>query len=280
MASPLTPEALVQLMQLMGDQKNQQINEALRPRGRIAESPKNGTRSHGLAGWYELNPQARPGESYNQEQARIRREQQVPAGKLPGPSQPQQNNTGNAPAGSFMTWLGSLFGGQQQQGPRVNPQTGLPFGTLPGDPAYQDMLVKGAPRANVVMDLNAERALQSDPAFADMESLLSRIQAPNGALDSLRQGQEMLRQRNSPSYPNSPAIGIQAPQLNSTAGLFNFVQAGRPKRTVKTNVTTPKEPQGPIGGYTPFEKLMMGIGSGVTSAAKSAVGYEKVRRNP
>lgn len=211
MSQGLNLEMLVKLMELAGAQRNQQIDTALKPRGQITQSPKNIQRSPGLAGWYELNPQARQGETYQQEQRRIRREQQVPAGKLPGPTAAPAAK--NQQGGSFTSWLSGLFGGgspKAEAGPRVNKLTGLPFGTLPGDPAYQDQLVQGAPKAMPVLNDS------TDPTAMDLYNNITQ----SGALDAFKQAQEMLAQRNSPEFPNSPAIGINPPGLPGPVSLM------------------------------------------------------------
>lgn len=87
----------------------------------------------------------------------------------------------------FMDILGDLSGGpekaqpQAQQGPRINKLTGLPFGTMPGDSAYLDKLVEGAPKAVPVIDKQAEDALMGktdprtaiDPSLTALKDLLN-----------------------------------------------------------------------------------------------------------
>jgi len=74
-------EVLGDIASESGQNKRAMLGDILKPRNKIAQSPQNAQRSHGLAGWYELNPQARQGESYNNERKRLKLEAQR-AGEL------------------------------------------------------------------------------------------------------------------------------------------------------------------------------------------------------
>lgn len=66
-------EGILAATEQLGNQKSAQIEQVLKPRSKIVGPDPS---QQGLNRWYTNNPQARPGESYAQEQARVRREQQ------------------------------------------------------------------------------------------------------------------------------------------------------------------------------------------------------------
>lgn len=203
---------LAALLQTAGQQKSQLVDQILTPRSKISQNPKNGgTRAHGLAGWYELNPQARAGEGYAQEQARVRNEN-FRAGLPKGGGSPQASATPAAAAApvagkdqggfwSFMEKALKLGSKHEQKAnePRINKLTGLPFGTQPGDPAYQDQLVKDAPKSIPIDPFSGYSQTGKDAL-----NLGKQIQAPGGALANLQAAQNGLRARD--AVPGIPQL--------------------------------------------------------------------------
>jgi hypothetical protein len=181
----ISPELINQLIAALGQQQSSNIESTLKPRGKIAKSPSAGK---GLQGWYDLNPQAKPGESYSQERVRVKNAQAAEQQNIVrGPREQARKDRaagqpqGQAPAkaqsdGGFFDMLKGLFAPQpSQQGPRINKTTGLPFGTMPGDPAYLDMQVKNAPRAQVVPTTQTQDPVmdrvKNDPAIQNLLGL-------------------------------------------------------------------------------------------------------------
>jgi len=81
--------ALLQMiLQSQQTMQGNMLDAATKPQSKIAQSPRNQQRTGGLAGWYEMNPQALQGESYNQSRAaqvqgnQITRQKQGMQGRL------------------------------------------------------------------------------------------------------------------------------------------------------------------------------------------------------
>jgi hypothetical protein len=124
----MDPQTLMQLMTLLGQNQSNNIEQVLKPRGRIALSERAGK---GLQGWYDLNPQARPGESYDQEQMRVQTERGMAQKELMTNAQgkPEKSMAKGAQSqGGFFGMIGELLRGMQggengKPGSRKSPKS-------------------------------------------------------------------------------------------------------------------------------------------------------------
>lgn len=163
------PNVLLALVQAMGDQKLQQIDTALKPRGRIAESPKNRPRYDVMA-----DPNYKP---FNN----VPSWRDQPGGPVGRITPPDYSQAAPQQSGGLLGLLGGLFGQQKAPGPHINPLTGLPMGTMPGDPAYvNQQIAAGAPRAIPVADPLSPQAFASQPRDPQIQNAIDLSLAMRG----------------------------------------------------------------------------------------------------
>lgn len=230
---PRSLDGMAALMQMLGDQRTGQIEQVLKPRGKIAQSPNNRPRYNIMD-----DPNYRPFGNYGavstdgKPMGSWRDEQTAPVGKLlpPDYAGAQQQQQG----GGLLGMLSALVSGGQQQGPRINKLTGMPFGTLPGDPAYTG--TAGAPQASPMAPAaNAQARPPLDPQVQNLVDLASIQRDYKAANPSVMQPINY--------FGAQPVVdaGNQSFDPGTPPGLLGFTpQQGKPKVAMAAQPTAPK----------------------------------------
>jgi hypothetical protein len=121
----------------------------------------------------------------------------VPASPAQASAAPTAKPSGGR---GFADWFKGLFDDgdpatpspAQAAGPRVNHQTDLPFGTMPGDQAYQDKLTQGAPKAIPVQEPGMAQQPPRDPQIqnlVDLANTRNAFMADNPMMQSVQEAQ-------------------------------------------------------------------------------------------
>lgn len=163
----MDPELLKQLIEALGQQQSANIEAGLKPRGKIAKS---GESFKGLEGWYALNPQARPGETYNQEQARVKsdmasrnqlegmdreiafRNKKAELDKARG-TKGKPSGSAGAVAKGLGSWVQGLFGGGKPAASAAPKAATKPSAASPATPKTKAPFKSTDPQVQNAMEL-------------------------------------------------------------------------------------------------------------------------------